>query len=334
MNAQSGIKYGLAPGIRFACLLDAEGGSTELTEGRVWDWRSGEGLLWIHLERDDPESRRWLSTTSDLDPLVVEALLAEESRPRVENVGDALLVMLRGVNHLEREEPQDLVPIHLWIDKDRVISIRDKGRILWALRDIREALATGHGPSTAGALFVQIVEKVVRDLEPLIDGIEDDVDALDEKLSETPRADVRRRLSAIRRHATKLRRWIAPQRDALHRLHREGSACLSARETVRLREVADRLWRYIECLDAVRDRAAVLHDDLSSLASEQIGRNSYRLTAVAAVLLPPILITSTFGPNLSGLWGNHYEWALAIMIVAELLTIPVAYFALRRIGWL
>lgn len=334
MSPKDNLTYGLAPGIRFACLLDAEGGCTELTEGRVWDWRHGEGLLWIHLERDDPEARRWLNTTSGLDPLVVETLLAEESRPRVENFGDSMLVVLRGVNHLEREEPEDLVPVHLWVDKDRVISVRDKGQILWALRDIREALAAGHGPHTAGALFVQIAEKVVRDLEPLIDEIEDDIDNLDEMLSETPRAEIRRSLSTIRRHSTKLRRWIAPQREALYRLQREETSWLGARENVRLREVADRLLRYIESLDSARDRATILHDDLTSLVSEQIGRNSYRLTAVAAVLLPPTLITGMFGQNLGGLWGNQHEWAFTIAAVLELLMMPAAYFLLRRIGWL
>ncbi len=225
-------------------------------------------------------------------------------------------------------------PSHLWVDKDRVISVRDKGQILWALRDIREALAAGHGPHTAGALFVQIAEKVVRDLEPLIDEIEEDIENLDEMLSETPRAEIR----AWPKHdpppfdqAAPLDR--APARGALPAAAR-GSELAGARENVRLREVADRLLRYIESLESARDRATILHDDLTSLVSEQIGRNSYRLTAVAAVLLPPTLITGMFGQNLGGLWGNQHEWAFTIAAILELLMMPAAYFLLRRIGWL
>ena len=336
MDQKADLTYGVAPGIRFACLLNGSGGCTELTEGRAWDWRHGDGLLWIHLEREDPDCRRWLMQMSGLDSMIVDALLAEESRPRIEVYDDSMMVVLRGVNHIEREEPEDLVPVHLWIDKDRVISVRDKGQVLWALRDIRESLASGHGPHSAGALFAQIVEKLVRDLEPLIDEIEEEIDQLDETMAETPRAEVRKTLSTIRRHSTKLRRWIAPQREAMYRLHHEEMSWLGARESVRLREVTDRMLRYIESLDSARDRATILHDDLTSLISEQIGRNSYRLTAVAAVLLPPTLITGIFGQNLGGLWGggDGNPWAFTIVVAAEILLMPVVWFLLKRAGWL
>jgi zinc transporter len=332
----SNLTYGVAPGIRFACLLDGQGGCTELSEHRCWSWHHGDGLLWIHLEREDPDSRRWLTQSSGLDPMIIDALLAEESRPRVESYGDSLMMVLRGVNHIEKEEPEDLVPAHIWVDKDRVISVRDKGQVLWALRDIRESLALGHGPSTAGTLFTQIVEKITRDLEPLIDEIEEEIDDLDESLTETPRAEVRKTLSTIRRHSTKLRRWIAPQREAMYRLHHEEMSWLNPREQVRLREVTDRLLRYIESLDSARDRATILHDDLTSLVSEQIGRNSYRLTAVAAVLLPPTLITGMFGQNLGGLWGGGEgnPWAFTVAVAAEIGMMPLVWWLLRRAGWL
>jgi len=333
MNEIRDLTYGLTPGIRFACLLDGRGGCTELTEKGVWDWRHGDGLLWIHLEREEHQCKRWLTELSGLDQIFVDTLLADESRPRVEAFDDSLMVVLRGVNHNNREEPEDLVPVHLWIDKDRVISVRDKGQILMALRDIRVSLAAGHGPRTAGALFVQIADKIVKNLEPLVDEIEEDIDALDESMADTPRAEIRKTLSTIRRHSTKLRRWIAPQREAMYRLHHEEMSWLDAREGVQLREVTDRLLRYIESLDSARDRATILHDDLTSLVSEQIGRNSYRLTAVAAVLLPPTLLTGIFGQNLGGLWGGQHPWAFTIGVGVELLMMPVVYLLLKRAGW-
>ncbi len=334
MVESQALTYGAEPGIRFACLLDGQGGCKELSEGRVWTWHHGDGLLWIHLEREDPECRRWLTQSSGLDPMIIDALLAEESRPRVESYGDSMMVVLRGVNHAARDQPEDLVPVHLWIDKDRVISVRNKGQVLWALRDIREALASGHGPPTAGTLFAQIIEKLARDLEPLIDEIEEDIDQLDEMLAETPRAEIRKTLSEIRRRSTKLRRWIAPQREAMYRLHHEEMSWLGPRESVRLREVTDRLLRYIESLDSARDRATILHDDLTSLVSEQIGRNSYRLTAVAAILLPPTLVTGMFGQNLGGLWGGQHPWAFTIGVGIEIAMMPLVWWLLRRAKWI
>jgi zinc transporter len=324
----------MAPGIQFACLLNGQGGCTELTEGRTWDWRQDNGLLWIHLERQEPDCRRWLTQMSGLDLMIVDALLAEESRPRVEIYDDSMMVVLRGVNRVEHETPEDLVPIHLWIDKDRVISVRDSGQVLWALRDVREALWAGHGPPTAGALFVQIVEKLVRDMEPLIDDIETEIDALDDSFSATPHTHARRSLSAIRRRATKLRRWILPQREALNRVHYQDMTWLSPREAVRLREVADRLVRYIESLDADRDLAATLHDDLNALRSEQIGRNTHRLMMMATILLPPTLTAGLLSQRLDLILHGGEPWAFGIAIAVELAMMPAIWWLMRRARWL
>ena len=328
------IIYGIAPGIRFATLLDGRGGCSDLTVEQLREWKPGHGVLWVHTERDDNSCREWLSTGSGLDPMITEALLAEESRPRIETYEDALMVVLRGVNHNDRETPEDLVPIHVWVDQDRIISLRDKDTPIWALRQIREALVGGHGPRTVGGLFARIAAQIMQHLEPLVDEIEDDIDDLDEKIADTPRSEARRTLSEIRRHATKLRRWLAPQREAMYRLQNEELSWLGQREKIQLREVTDRLLRYMESLDAVRDRATILHDDLTSLISEQIGRNSYRLTAVAAVLLPPTLVTGIFGQNLGGLWGGQHPWAFTIGVGAEVLMMPLVWLLLRRAGWL
>ena len=171
------LQYGAHPGLRFACALDGRGGCRDLGWSDVEAWRTDAGVLWIHIERDDPRAQAWMREQSGIDPLIVESLLAEESRPRVERVGDGLLVVLRGVNRREGEDPIDLVPLHVWGDADRVISLRDKDHYLMALRDIRETLTEGRGVLTAGQLFALIADKVVKYVEPLIEELEDQVDA-------------------------------------------------------------------------------------------------------------------------------------------------------------
>ncbi len=120
----------------------------------------------------------------------------------------------------------------------------------------------------------------------------------------------------------------------MYRLHHEEMSWLSPRESVQLREVTDRLLRYIESLDAARDRATILHDDLTSLVSEQIGRNSYRLNRRGRRSFAPTLVTGMFGQNLGGLWGGQHPWAFTIGIGVELLMMPLVYWLLKRAGWL
>ena len=337
--------------LRFACLLDGQGSATHMNWQDVWDWEPADGLLWVHIERDDPAAQNWVRVDSSLDPLVAEALLAEDTRPRVETIGDGLLIVLRGISKRSEDTPSHLgsdvgfVPLHIWADGKRVISLRDKGHQLGALRDIRQAAARGQGPRRPGEVLAQIACRVVIDIEPVLDSMDDKIDALEEMVlegAETPEGEasektVRRHLSELRRKAIHLRRYLAPQRDAITRLQREECSWLTSRDRILLREDLDRLLRFIEYLDAIRDRAILLHDDLCALVSERIARSSLhisrtsnRLTALAALLLPPSLAAGLLGMNVGGIpWNTDPEGFLYMGLISILCS--AAVFVLLRV---
>ncbi len=332
--------YGAEPGLRFALVLDGRGGCSQIDWSQACNGTPADGMMWLHLERDEPAAADWLYTKAGLDPVVAEALLAEESRPRVEPVDDGLLIILRGVCATAPDEAADavpeldLVPIHLWVDANRVISLRDKGHYITALRDIRKALHNGKGPSHAGELLALIGDKLVRDLEPVLDGMDEEVDELDDMIFHGDASEVRERLKLLRRRSVQLRRYLAPQRDALNRMEHDDAPWLTEREKLRLREVTDKLMRFIEYLDSIRDRTTILHDDLSTVISERIARNSNRLAALAALLLPPSVIAGLFGMNVGGIPGVNDTWAFIVIVVMTAAISVFTLWVLKRINWL
>ncbi len=339
-SASLTIHYGAEPGLRFALLLDGHGGCRQLDMAGVCAWKPEDGVLWLHFERDHPAAAEWVERQGGLDPFVTEALLEEETRPRVEPVDDGLLIILRGVCATAPEEVEngnreiDLVPLHLWSDFNRLISLRDSGHYIMALRDIRLALEKGKGPQRTGDLLALIGDKLVRDLEPVLDGMDEEVDELDEMIFHGDASEVRERLKLLRRRSVQLRRYLAPQRDALNRIEHDDAPWLLERDKLRLREVIDKLMRFIEYLDAIRDRTGILHDDLSTVISERIARNSNRLAALAALLLPPSVVAGLFGMNVGGIPGVNDTWAFVIIVAFVTITSIATLWALRRIGWL
>ena len=106
----------------------------------------------------------------------------------------------------------------------------------------------------------------------------------------------------------------APQRDALNRIEHEDAPWLTERDKLRFREVIDKLLRFIDYLDAIRDRTSILHDDLSTVISERIASNSNRLAALAALLLPPSVVAGLFGMNVGGIPGVNDTWAFVAIV--------------------
>jgi zinc transporter len=275
-------------------------------------WRSEEGILWAHLDYTNSDDQQWLAESSKLDALVVDALLAEETRPRATVVGEGLLIALRGVNLTPGSDPEDMVAIRIWIDKGRIVTTRK--RDLLSIADLVERLNYGRGPTSAADFLVELVDRLVWRMSDTVDQFEDRVADLEEQVLESGSTTMRYELATLRRQAITLRRYLAPQRDALARLIIEKVDWLDDGSRLQLREVSDRLIRHIEDLDAVRERAAVTQEELLSRLSEQINTRMYVLSVVAAIFLPLGFLTGLLGINVGGIPGSEYALAFWIFV--------------------
>lgn len=270
---------------------------------------------WMHLDRSSERAREWLRSRSGLDSLVVDALLAEETRPRVAPFGDGLVIILRGVNLNAGADPDDMVALRMWIEPGRLITMRT--RRLLAAQDVRDEIEAGKAPATVVETLLRLIHHLVVRVSPVVDGMDESIDALEERMITEPVRQLRAQLAALRRTAIGLRRYLAPQRDVLLRLAAGDVPLFDDRSRVRLRESVDTMMRYVEELDMARERAAVLAEELNGLVAERMNRTMYVLSLVGTVFLPLGFITGLLGVNVAGVPGT--DWPLAFQTLAALL---------------
>jgi zinc transporter len=332
---------GAEAGLRFALLLPPGGAVRELDWAAVEAWRQEDGFLWVHLERDDPATQQFLYGKAGLDPLVSEALLEDASRPRVEPVEDDLLVVLRGINHTlgDGEEAVELVPLHIWAEADRCLTLRDKAHALEALRDLRLLILAGKGPRKVGPLLARITEQIVGHLGEMTEQIEERLCEHEEAISQNEAdADSRQQLNEMRRQIVRLRRYVAPQREALYRLRNEDCSWLCDDTKARLREVDEKLRGHLDNLDEMRQRAALLHEELGARVAEQTNRNTLLMSIVSVIMLPMTFVTGYFGMNTGGLpfsgeaSPNGTMSASWLIVAVGLVTVAGTWLMLRRRG--
>lgn len=274
-----------------------------------FDW------TWLHLNMNNEETRRWIRAQKDIPYAAQNALLAGETRPRVSHFGKGLVVNLRGVNLNEGADPEDMVSIRIWADERRVITTRR--RRLKAAQDIRGQIVDGEiKVRSPGALVAKLAARLTSRMTPFVESIEDSVDALEDEVIVGRGDAVRARLAETRHDAVSVRRFIAPQRDALTRLAQDDSALFDSTTRVDLREVADQVTRLTEEIDAARERAMVLQDQLADQRAEEMNRNMMVLSVVAAVFLPLGFITGLFGINVGGMPGIDSASAFWMVVLA------------------
>jgi len=315
-----------------AYVFDGQGGARQVDWAGVRAHRPQEGWLWVHLQREEPGSRAWLETESGLDEILCEALLSSESRPRCEGYGDGLLLSLRGVNLNPGADPEDMVALVMWAEPGRVISVRR--RRIMAVDAVRAATAAGRAPTSTGDFLATLAEGLVERVGPVVDEIEEQVADLEDDIIASGTEGNRLKLAEIRQSAIALRRYIGPQREAMSRLLTQQAEWLTPTDRRLLREVADRITRYVEDLDAARERAQIVQEELAARVSEQINRNMYVLSIVAALFLPLGLVTGYLGINVGGIPGADWRWAFAVVGLGLLAIAGFEIWLFRKLKWI
>jgi zinc transporter len=319
-------------GLLHALLLDRKGGARSVDAGEIEKWQPKDGLLWLHFDVAEHSPAKWMRTAIGLEPSVIKALVADETRPRSLNIGDGLLTVLRGVNLNPGEDPEDMVSIRLWIERDRIVSTRR--RKLLSVQDMREHLAKGTGPATSGEFLSALIGRLADRTGTFVDTMEDQLAAIEEADSDEPVQVRRRSLALLRRQVASVRRFVAPQRDALDRLYRSPGNLLSESEVGRLREEADRVTRYLEDIDLARERAMVLQEELMNELAQLQNTRMYVLSVVAAIFLPLTFVTGLLGMNVGGLPGveSPRGFLIALIVMVATSAAMLVYFRYRK--WL
>ncbi|MEQ9511079.1 MAG: CorA family divalent cation transporter, partial [Alloalcanivorax xenomutans] len=121
----------------------------------------------------------------------------------------------------------------------------------------------------------------------------------------------------LRRRAITLRRYMAPERDALAKLH--GDSRIRSGDAEIIREATDRLQRLLEDLDAAREHATLLQEEVFSAQNETINDRKYLLALISATFLPLGFLTGLFGINVGGLpWledPNGFWWFTGMLVI-------------------
>lgn len=316
-----------------AFALDGPDAGRRLEPAEVPELLRHDTLAWVHLRAQHADTPSWIvGNLSYLDPTIIDALVAEETRPRVTPVGNGLIVILRGVNTIEGEAPEDMVSVRLWIDPHRIVSL--SMRKVKAIEDIAESLERGGGPKDAAEFLVMLTERLTYRIEAFWREVDDKADDLEEEVLEEVRPEMAGRLVDLRRTAIILRRYLQPQRDAMRTLQAVHPDWVEGDDLRQLAEELDALERVVEDADALRDRMALVRDEMQSARDERLNRNLYLLSILSAVFLPLGFLTGLFGINLAGMPGA--EWPLAFWVFTGALCVigALQLVVLRRMRWI
>jgi magnesium transporter len=306
------------------------------------------GMAWIGLYRPDEAEIRSVAEEFGLHGLAVEDAIKAHQRPKLERYDDVLFTVLRPARYVDAAEEVEFGEVHVFTGKDFVVTVRhaespDLGRVRRRLEETPKLLALG-----PEAVLYAILDQVVDEYVPVVVGVENDIDEIEDQVFEGDPA-VSRRIYELSREVIEFQRATQPLTGMLQSLA-AGFAKYGTDEELKrlLRDVEDHAQRIIGQVTRFRELLQNILTVNATLVGQRQNEETVRLTEAslaqneevkrisswAAILFAPTLVGTIYGMNFVNLpelkWRFGYPYALSLMVVMGV----GLYVIFKRRGWL
>ncbi len=279
--------------------------------------RAGDANVWIDFQGEDEATVREALAPCGVHPLVVEDLVMQVNRPKLDNYGDYVYVVVHSARWENTADRPSLREVDMVVGNRWIVTYHDEEtRSIAAAQTILPKRPELLAKSPAQLMHF-ILDVLVDHYVPLVDQLAEEVDQLEEEVFENTSPTMHARILRIKRGIGGLRRIVGPQRDTVLSLTRDELASIPAELRPYLRDVYDRLARVSDLLDSFRDESASVLELHLSAVSNRMNEVIKRLTVIATIGLPLTVVTSYYGMNfeLPEYKWPHSEWyALGLMI--------------------
>ena len=299
------------------------------------------GMAWIGLYRPTAEEMAAVAEEFGLHRLAVEDAISAHQRPKLERYDDNLFTVLRPARYLDETETVEFGELHVFTGKNFVVTVRhaETGGVAQVRRKLeRRPDLLCHGPE---AVLYALMDQVVDDYVPVVAGLENDIDEIEDQLfSGDPK--VSRRIYELAREVIQFQRAIHPLPAMMQRLRRGFEKYRVDSELQHnLRDVEDHVERLISRADSFRDLlqnaltldgtlTANRQNEASAMQNEQVKK----ISSWAAILFAPSFVAGIYGMNFDVMpelqWSFGYPMAIGLMAG----TAALMYGIFKNKGWL
>lgn len=292
-----------------------------------------EAIVWVALKDPEISEIEQMQQQFHLHELAIEDACHGHQRPKIEEYGDSLFVVM----HLVEMQENNLIvgEVNVFASKKYALSIRSRSGyhflgVRQRCEQEPELLKQG-----AGFILYALMDAVVDRYFPILDMLESELETIEEKIFSkgSARSNIER-LYELKRKVMILKHAVAPLAEAVGKLYggRVPPVCIKTQEY--FRDISDHLLRINSAIESMRDTiATAIHVNLSMVAIEE-SEVTKRLAAWAGIFAVATAFAGIWGMNFKNMpeLDFRYGYPLALAIIAG--TCSLLYYRFKRAGWI
>lgn len=299
--------------------------------------REQPGVTWINIEGvHEIGVLEQFAQAFGLHPLVTEDIANTSQRPKLEDYGSYLYIVVRMLSWHEATREVVSEQVSLILGQNFLLSFQE-GIEGDAFNPIRERLRTAKGRvrrEGADYLAYSLIDAIVDDYFVVLERLGEEIERLDAELAGSRTAGVSRDIQLLKREMIYLRRAVWPLRETINGLQRAESALVRPSTAVYLKDVYDHSIEVIDTVETYRDVLTGMLENHLSLLTTRLNEVMKVLTVIATIFIPLSFITGIYGMNFRHMPELDWRWGYPLVLgaMAAIGVGMLVYF--RRKRWL
>lgn len=298
-----------------------------LSHSKTVSWINVNGL-------NDTDAIGRIGEEFGIHPLVLEDILHTTQRPKLEDTGDYIFLVVRMLFVDPETTEIHSEQVSFILTDTCLISFQEKAGDVFD--EIRERLRNDHGrvrKMGADYLLYALMDAIVDNYFVIMEKTGENIETIEQKLMENPSGDLMNALYAQKREMLYIRKAVWPLREAIGALERGESKLLKAKTHAYLRDLYDHTIQVIDTVETFRDMLSGVQDLYLSSLGHKTNQVMQVLTIIATIFIPITFVAGIYGMNFEVIpelkWRYGYAGAWAVMLT--MVVVMLLYF--RRKKW-
>ena len=293
-------------------------------------------VTWINIDGlHQVEILEKLDECYGLHPLVLEDILNTDQRPKMEDYGEYLYIVLRMFNYNDKSSEIESEQISLVLGPNFVFSFQEREGDTF--NPIRDRIRNSKGrirKMGADHLAYTLLDSIIDNYFIILENLGEKIEFLEEEVVTQPGPETLQTIHHLKREMIFLRKGVWPLREVISGLERGESSLIKESTRIYLRDVYDHTIQTIDTIETYRDMVSGMLDIYLSSISNRLNAVMKVLTIIATIFMPLTFLAGIYGmnfkymPELEWRWGYPTVWIAVILIGVSMLI----YF--KKKGWL
>lgn len=289
-------------------------------------------LAWLDIESPTSDDLAWLANRFHFHPLAIEDCSHFDQRPKIDEYADHLFLVVHGLKTTP-EKFLEIFELHCFLTKKLVVTVHS-GKIE-SLDSLFQRFERNRKelPDQTDFILYKILDSVMDANEPALDGIEQEIEDLDEAvLTRANRTHVEK-IHALQQFLNETKRIFAPQRDIFNLIVSGAVADIQERTRVYFRDIYDHSIRLVSLIESLRENVWAIRDTYLAVAANRTNETMKRLTVFSVIFLPLTFITGFFGMNFEHIPWKSVELLGGTLVLVGILPIVMLVWFYRK-NWI